>query len=203
LESSPFDKKPAGILPHNVGDLNLAEGRGIGYKLPIGTTRVGKRHRQELGEEMDERRSKFFSLYGFALGLVFLAVNLQSCGPHFGQTVISKPDEFRHCYEAKEKYILRAIANVLKEKQMGTDVKIDEVKQTVETDYLVSGDWRTKSIARVKKLSWREREVTLSIVTEKKTSSGWEMRQLLDEEKYVKIFDTIDLKIYEEMYKME
>jgi len=86
---------------------------------------------------------------------------------------------------------------------MGSDVRIDEEKQIVETDFIVQDDWRTKSLARVKKLNWKESEVTLSVTTEKRTASGWEMRRLLDREKYTKIFDTVELKIYEEMYKIE
>jgi len=135
--------------------------------------------------------------------LFFMIINLIACGARIGQAVISKPDEYSYNYEAKEKFILRAIAKVLKEKSMGTDIRINEEEQFVETDYIVQDDWRTKSTARVKKLNWKENEVSLSVITEKKTATGWEMRRLLEKEQYMKIFDTIDLKIYEEMYKME
>ena len=139
----------------------------------------------------------------FILALFFVIAGLVGCGAGVGKTVISKPDEYIHNYDAKEKFILRAIAKVFKEKNMGTSIKIDEEKQIVETDYLIQNDWRTKSTARVKKLNWKEREVSLSVITEKKTATGWEMRRLLEKEQYMKIFDTIDLKIYEEMYKIE
>ena len=86
---------------------------------------------------------------------------------------------------------------------MGSNVRIDEENRIVETDFLTQNDWRTKSLARIKPLNWKESEVTLSVITEKRTESGWEMRRLLEKEQYVKIFDTIELKIYEEMYKME
>lgn len=139
----------------------------------------------------------------FSLALFFMVAGLTGCGAGVGQTVISKPDEYIYNYDAKEKFILKAIAKVFKEKSMGTCIKIDEEKQIVETDYLIQNDWRTKSTARVKKLNWKEREVSLSVITEKKTPTGWEMRRLLEKEQYMKIFDTIDLKIYEEMYKIE
>lgn len=130
-------------------------------------------------------------------------MNLIACGAKVGQTVISTPDEYSFNYEAKEKFILRAIAKVFEEKNMGSAVRIDEDKRIVETDYLIQDNWRTKSIARVRKLNWKESEVILSVITEKKTPSGWEMRRLLDKEQYMKIFDTVDLKIYEEMYRIE
>jgi len=43
--------------------------------------------------------------------------------------------------------------------------------------------------------------VTLSIITEKKTSTGWEMRRLLGKEQYERFFDAIDTQIYREMSK--
>jgi hypothetical protein len=41
------------------------------------------------------------------------------------------------------------------------------------------------------------------VITEKKTDNGWEMRRLLEKEQYASLFDTIELKIYEEMSKIE
>ncbi len=40
-----------------------------------------------------------------------------SCANHFGSAQIIKPDEHKKIYEAKEKYILKSIAAVLKEKK--------------------------------------------------------------------------------------
>jgi hypothetical protein len=143
------------------------------------------------------------SYWGFFLIFVIFTIILTACDEKFGQTVITKPDEFYYNYEAKEKYILRAIAKVFKEKNMGTNVRIDEEKNTVETDYYIQDNWRTKCSAKVKRISWKECEVTLSVTTEKETAKGLEMRRLLDKEKYMKIFDRIELKVYEEMYKTE
>lgn len=146
---------------------------------------------------------KFFQKHFFFLPVISIIVALISCGSEFGQVVISKPDEYRHTYEASEKVILKATARVFKDKSMGRNIRIDLKNNRVETDYIIQDDWRTKSTLKVKKLNWKEREVVLSVTTEKKTQSGWEMRRLLDEEQYVKLFDTIDLAIYEEMAKPE
>lgn len=132
-----------------------------------------------------------------------LIINLMSCASQIGSTIISKPDERTHVYEAKEKFILKAIAGVLKEKDIGSNVVIDQRKHRVDSDYVVSGDWRTKTTARVRSLNWKECEVTLAVTTEKKTKTGWEMRRLLQKEQYDSFFSVIDLRIYEEMSKIE
>jgi hypothetical protein len=136
-------------------------------------------------------------------GTIIIIVNLISCSHQFGQVVISKPDEFRHIYEAKEVVILKSIARVFKEKNVGTNVRINHKKLTVDSDYFIQDDWRTKSNAKVRRLNWKECEVVLSFITEKKTETGWEMRRLLDKEQYEVFFSTLELKIYEEMYKIE
>lgn len=128
---------------------------------------------------------------------------LGACANQFGTVMITKPDEHTRIYEAKEKYILRAIARVLKEKDIGKDVAIDYAGNRVDSDFVESGDWRTKTSARVKRLNWRECEVTLAVTTEKKTDKGWEMRRLLQKEQYNTFFNIIELKIYEEMSKMQ
>lgn len=132
-----------------------------------------------------------------------LLISFISCAYDLSTAVITKPDEYTHVYEAKDTPILRAIAAVFKEKDMGTNVTIDYKNLRVESDYVVSGDWRTKANAKLKKLNWRECEVTLIIATEKKTKSGWETRRLLEKDKYETLFSVIDLKIYEEMSKIE
>jgi hypothetical protein len=139
----------------------------------------------------------------FFLVIFLIIINLVSCGAEMGSVVITKPDEYRQTYEAKEAIILKAIAGVFRDKKMGNNVTINQEKQTVETDYIAQGDWRTKSMARVRKINWKESEVVLSVFTEKKTEKGWEMRRLLEKNQYVNIFDTIELRIYEEMSKIE
>jgi len=139
----------------------------------------------------------------FASVIICFFINVLSCAPQFGKVVIDKPDEYRHVFEAKDTIILKAIYRVFKEKNVGSNVKINQDKLTVDSDYTVDGDWRTKSSARVRNLNWKECEVTLIVVTEKKTEKGWEMRRLLDKDQYHSYFNTIEMKIYEEMYKIE
>jgi hypothetical protein len=135
--------------------------------------------------------------------IIIIFVNIISCTPQFGQVVISKPDEFRHNYEAKETIILKSIARVFIEKNVGRNVNINHNKLTVDSDYVIQGDWRTKSNARVRSINWKECEVVLSVITEKKTETGWEMRRLLDKEQYEVFFSAIEMKIYEEMSNIE
>ena len=132
-----------------------------------------------------------------------IVLNLASCSANIGRVVISKPDEYKYVYEAKETVILKAIAGVFKEKKIGSDVKIDQKNHRVDSDYVVSGDWRTKANARIQRLNWKECEVTLAVTTEKKTGTGWEMLRLLEKKQYYSLFSVIDLKIYEEMSKVE
>jgi hypothetical protein len=139
----------------------------------------------------------------FRIFPLLVIINLIACAAQLGETVIPKPDEYRYRYEAREKFVLKAIVQVFNEKNLGKEARIDQAKQTVETDYIVQDDWRTKSIARVKQLDWKECEVILSVITEKKTKTGWEQRRLLEEEQYLKIFNEVELKIYQEMYKTE
>lgn len=136
----------------------------------------------------------------FAFIFIF---HLLSCAHEYGSVAITKPDEYTHVYETKEKVALKAIAAVLKEKSIGEKVSIDFKHNRVDSDYVVSDDWRTKTTAQVKRLNWKECEVRLVVLTEKKTETGWEMRRLLNKEQYDSFFSVIDLKIYEAMSKGE
>ena len=135
---------------------------------------------------------------------VFFSLCLAGCAAsQFGTVAISKPDEHTRVYEAKEKYILRAIAGVLREKDIGRNIVIDYQNNRVDSDFVESGDWRTKTNASLKRLNWKECEVTLAVTTEKKTDRGWEMRRLLQKEQYNTFFNVIELKIYEEISKIQ
>jgi hypothetical protein len=136
---------------------------------------------------------------------LFLIVNLLSCAQNlfYGGTVISKPDEYSHIYEAKDKVILQAVANVFNEKHIGANVTIDRKNLLVDSDYVESGNWRTKTSARVKRINWKECELILAVTTEMKTEKGWELRRLLEKEQYDVFFSVIDLRIHEEMAKIE
>jgi hypothetical protein len=113
---------------------------------------------------------------------------------------ISEPDQSRYVYEAKEKFVLRAIAQVFDEKNLGT-ATINEDAHEVTTDNIVQGEWRTRSIARARQINWKECEVKLTIITEKKTPAGWEMRRLIGKDQYEKIFKAVEFQIYREIYK--
>jgi len=130
--------------------------------------------------------------------MVFCNMALWSCTGD-GEP-IDKPDQFTHVYEAEEKFILRAIARTFQDRDLGKAVIHEETNEVV-SDYVVREDWRIRSLARVRKISRTEREVTLSILTEKKTSTGWELRRLLGKEQYEKVFTAIETRIYQEMYK--
>ena len=134
---------------------------------------------------------------------IIIIINSICCAPQYGQVVLSRPDEYRHNYEAKEAVILKSIARVFIEKKVGRNVEINQDKLTVDSDYFVQDDWRTKSIAQIRRINWKECEVILSVITEKKTDKGWEIRRLLNKEQYDVFFSTIELKIYEEMSKIE
>jgi len=116
--------------------------------------------------------------------------------------VIAKPDEHSRAFETNEKVVLKAVAQVFKDKGFGAS-SVNRDKKEVESTYLVQNGWRSKTIARVKQINWKETEVTLSVITEKQVASGWEMRRLLKKEQYDSIFDAIELQIYQEMYKTE
>lgn len=87
-------------------------------------------------------------------------------------------------------------------KKMGADTKIDYENKRVDSDYVVSGQWRTKAAAVVRQINWKECEVTVSVITEKHAEKGWEMRRLLQHPQYDNLFSVIELKIYEEMSRV-
>jgi hypothetical protein len=143
---------------------------------------------------------------GFLLAL-WGALFLFSCA-HTPEDPLSPPvDKSSQVFEASEKIIVRAITQVLKEKGFGEAKaeKVGEDQTRVATDYVLQGDWRTKVEATVKKVSRKEREVTLSVATEQKDSgpSGWKAKKLLGKEQYEKIFNEIEMQIYREWAKGE
>ena len=101
-----------------------------------------------------------------------------------------------------EKVLLKAIASILKERGF-EDPKVDAGQGTVETDYFVYEDFRTKVEAQVKKIGSREREVTLSVITEQKLDSGWKPKKIMGKEQYEKFFNEIEMQAYRELAKGE
>ena len=141
------------------------------------------------------------TLFIFLLPVIFATGFILASCKEEGE-VITKPDEFAHVYEASENKLLQAVAQVFKDKGFGT-AAINQETNEVESGYLVQDDWRTKGIARVKKIYWKECELVLSVITEKKASNGWEMRRLLGKKQYDTFFDAIELQLYQEMYKVK
>jgi len=133
--------------------------------------------------------------------LTLIAVcNMVLCSCNQEGEAIDKPDEFTHVYQANEKYILRAIDQVFKDKDLGR-ATIHKDTNEVTSDYIVQGEWRIRGLARIREVNRKEREVTLSIITERKTPTGWEIRRLLGKEQYERFFDAIDTQIYRELSK--
>lgn len=110
------------------------------------------------------------------------------------------PERHFRVFEFNEKYIIRGITSMLKEKGY-TDPKVDMEKGTVETDYITHGDFRAKVETTVKKLDRREREVVLVITTQKKTKEGWKPTKMLDKARYDRFFDEMEMQIYREIGK--
>ncbi len=147
--------------------------------------------------EASKRSPRMFPLLIVAF-IAICGMALSSCDED-GEP-IDKPDEYTHIYRAKEKYILRAIYQIFKDKDFGKPT-INEEKHQVTSDYAIRGEWRMRGLATVREVSRNEREVALSIITERKTPAGWELRRLLKKEQYERIFDAIDTQIYREIAK--
>lgn len=131
---------------------------------------------------------------------LFLCLTVPAC--LHTPDALPKLEKKSQIFEADEKIILRAIARVLKDRGFG-EPTVEADKGRVETDYVVQGDWRTKVVATVKKISRKEREVTLSVATEKKSSSEWQPKLLMNKEQYDKLFGDIEMQIYREWSKPE
>lgn len=154
-------------------------------------------HLSWASQTMNKLRPLFVTLLSVTLSL---SIFLISCNEV--SEVITKPDEFKNVYEASEAKLIAAIARVFTDKGYG-EPTINREKNEVESEYLIQDDWRTKCIARVKKLDWKECEVALTVITEKKTSEGWEMRRLLGPKQFETFFYAIELQLYQEMYKVK
>jgi hypothetical protein len=112
------------------------------------------------------------------------------------------PEKHSRVYEFNEKYIIRGVANLLREKGYA-DPKVDTEKGTVKTDYIPAGNMRTKVEATVKKLDRRERELILVVTTEKKVKGVWKPIKILEKKQYDRLFDDIEMQIYRELAKVD
>jgi len=141
---------------------------------------------------MSERRRRWYLLLLFLFPAACLhapEVSPESKGASF-------------IFEADEKVIFSALSQILKDRGFGGS-RIDSENGRLETDYLLQGEWRTKAVATVKKIGRREREVTVSIITEQKDSgpSGWKAKKLMGQEQYEAFFRELEMQIYREWGK--
>jgi hypothetical protein len=105
-------------------------------------------------------------------------------------------------FDVDDKIIVKAITRVLKDHGLGAP-RVEADNSRLETDYVVEGEWRTKVVATIEKISPKKREVTLSVITEKKSSSQWQPKDLMMKEQYDRLFGEIEMQIYREMYEKE
>lgn len=131
---------------------------------------------------------------------IFFLILTAACG-HFPDA-LPETDRASQIFDADEKVILKAITRVLKDRGF-VDPRVEADKNRLETDYVVEGNWRTKVVATVEKISPKKREVTLSVVTEKKSSSQWQPKKIMGKEQYDKLFAEIEMQIYREWYERE
>ena len=58
-------------------------------------------------------------------------------------------------------------------------------------------------VATIEKIGPKKKEVTLSVVTERKSSSQWEPKKLMGKEQYEQLFGEVEMQIYRELYERE
>ena len=132
--------------------------------------------------------------------MIFL---LSACDEESESSGSGEPEKHFRVYEFNEKYIIRGIANLLKEKGYA-DPKVDYENGKVETDFIIAGNMRTRIETTVKKIGQREKEVTLVITTEKNTKKeGWKRTKVLGKEQFDQFFEEIEMQIYRELAKPE
>ena len=159
----------------------------------IGTTQPPDYSRPPI----DRGRSKGGVIF---IATFFFLIFTAACG-HFPDA-LPESDRASQIFDADEKIILKAITRVLKDRGFGNP-RVEVDKSRLETDYVVEGNWRTKVVATVEKISPKKREVTLSVVTEKKSSSQWQPKKIMSKEQYDKLFGEIEMQIYRELYERE
>lgn len=131
--------------------------------------------------------------------LIVASLSLIACVP--SEDDVPRLDRASKILEGNEKIVRKAIVTVLREQGYG------EIKETphgtLETDYVTGKDWRTRVIAATRELGRRKCEVTLVLVTEKKTSKAWEQRSIMGKEQYDQFFDLIECQMYREWSQVE
>jgi hypothetical protein len=85
---------------------------------------AAKSNQKKITSSLNKTSRKIF----FALSLILIILTLIACGAEFGQQVITKSDESRHTHEANEKNILNSTVHILKDKKIGSNVRIERKK---------------------------------------------------------------------------
>ena len=146
-------------------------------------------------------KGRFQSWIILALSVFFfLSVFAGTCS--YLHDPLPESQKVSQVFDADEKIIVKAITRVLKDHSFGTP-RVEADNSRLETDYVVEGDWRTKVVVTLEKISPKKREVTLSVVTEKKSSSQWQPQKLMGKEQYDKLFGEIEMQIYRELYERQ
>ncbi len=139
-----------------------------------------------------------------AVSLLLSLMFLDACGHLSDPFPKTEVEGAVKIFEADDRIILKAITRVLKDRGWGEPREGVEPGR-IETDYVVQGSWRTRVEATVKKISRREREVRLSLITEQKSffDSQWRPKSLMGKEQYDQLFREIEMQIYREWAKPE
>jgi hypothetical protein len=82
-----------------------------------------------------------------AAGALIVFFLLQACIHTPDTMTMLGPQGNKQTFDADEKIILKAIAQVFKERGFG-EAKVEQEKGRLETDFVTQGDWRTKAAAR-------------------------------------------------------
>ena len=135
------------------------------------------------------------------ISLFFICLFLTACREESADG-LPAPVKNTRILEFNERILLRAIASTLKERGF-EDPKVDADQGKVETDYFIQENFRTRVEATVKKISRKEGEVTLSVITEQKSSGEWKPMKILGKAQYDKFFEEIEMQAYRELAKGE
>ena len=126
----------------------------------------------------------------------FLSVFAGTCSQFHDP--LPESEKVSQIFDVDEKIIVKAITRVLKNRGFGNP-RVEADNSRLETDYVVEGDWRTKVVATIEKIGPKKREVTLSVITERKSSSQWQPKKIMVKEQYERLFGEVEMQIYREL----
>jgi hypothetical protein len=142
-------------------------------------------------------KGRFKSWLLLILSVCFCLSGLAAGCGHYPDT-LPESEKVSQVFDVDEKIIVKALSRLLKDRGFGPP-RVEADNSRLETDYVVEGDWRTKVVATIEKVSPRKREVTLSVVTEKKSSSQWQPKKVMMKAQYERLFGELEMQIYREL----